>query len=269
MAGSKKNISLKILVAVAYLLMVFVNALAALLPINNVTPGQVSDFYANLFAPAGITFSIWGLIYILLAGYTIYQIGASPANTIVRKLILIEKVNVYFAISSLANAAWIFSWHYFIIPLSMVFMVIILLCLILIEKEINQYKRELSLKDRILIRLPFSIYFGWITIATIANATTLLVSLGWNGFGIPAMIWTVIILVIGLIIGLAAMIKNQDVAYGFVIIWAYIGILIKHASAEGFAGQYPVIIATVSACIALLLLGEIAILVSGKRRRIF
>lgn len=266
MANNQPNLSLKIFTAVAYLLMVGVNALAVFLPINGVTPGQVSDIYANLFAPAGITFSIWGLIYLLLAAYTIYQFFPSPMQKNAWKETLLKKINIYFILSSLVNAAWIFAWHYQIIPLSMLLMVLILICLITIVKVITQQKRALSLKEKILIGLPFSVYFGWITVATIANATVLLVSLGWNGFGIPQSVWAVFIIVVGLFIGMITMFKNRDAAYGFVIIWAYLGILIKHTSAGGFSGQYPVIIATVCACIVLLFLGEAYLLIFKRTR---
>ena len=140
-------------------------------------------------------------------------------------------------------------------------MFIILVCLILIVREINE--EEFSLREKIFIRLPFSVYFGWITVATIANATTLLVSLGWDGFGISEPTWTVIIIAVGLAIGIATMLRNRDIAYGLVIIWAYVGILIKHISASGFAGQYPVVITTVIVCIGIFLIGEVYIFISN------
>ncbi|MFZ2537391.1 MAG: tryptophan-rich sensory protein [Oscillospiraceae bacterium] len=254
MAANRTNRFLKALTTATFLLMVIVNVLANILPINGVNTGEVSNSYPNLFAPAGLTFSIWGLIYLLLAGYTFYQLGFFQKGKSVLKKDVFEKVGLYFSISSIANAAWIFAWHYHFIPLSMMLMIIILVCLIMIVQVIN--KEALSLREKIFIRLPFSIYFGWITVATIANATTLLVSLGWNGFGIPEALWTVVMIVVGLGIGVATIFKNRDIAYGLVIIWAYIGILIKHTSASGFAGQYPSVITTVIICIVLLLIVE-------------
>jgi hypothetical protein len=109
------------------------------------------------------------------------------------------------------------------------------------------------MREKIFIRLPFSVYFGWITVAAIANATVLLVSRGWNGFGIPEPVWAIAMIIVGMLIGAVTTIRNRDVAYGLVLVWAYSGILIKHTSAAGFAGQYPAIIITVAVCILLLL----------------
>lgn len=258
MDTNKTRTSIKILVTLSFLLMVVVNALANILPINGVKTGQVSDSYQNLFAPAGITFAIWGIIYLLLAFYTLYQLGFFQNNKSTLKKDVFDKVGIYFSISSIANALWIFSWHYHLIPLSMLLMILILICLILIVNAIN--KAELSFRDKIFVRLPFSIYFGWITVATIANATTLLVSIGWDGLGISEPVWAVIMIAAGVIIAIATILKNNDFAYGLTIIWAYSGILIKHTTASGFAGQYPNVITTVIICIALLIIIEVYLL---------
>jgi hypothetical protein len=248
---SKKNITfIKILVLITFLLMITVNALANIIPINGLTTGEVSDYYANLFAPAGITFAIWGVIYLLLAGYTIYQLGFFQRDISPVKENLFQKVGLYFSISSIANAVWILCWHYKAISSTVLLMIVILFCLIVIVLEIK--KVDLSLKDKLFIKLPFSIYFGWITIATIANVTTLLVSIGWDGFGISQEVWTIIIILVGLVIGVATTAVNRDIPYGLVIIWAYIGILIKHKSPSGFNGEYPSIIITVIVSILVL-----------------
>lgn len=266
MADKNSGLGIKISVAVTYLLMVTVNALAMILPINGVGTGQVSDFYKNLFAPAGVTFSIWGVIYLLLAGYTLYQFGLFQNGKSILKQESFNKIGLYFSISSIANALWIFSWHYTIIPLSMFLMIVILVSLLLIVQEIK--KAELSSRDRAFVRLPFSVYFGWITVATIANATVLLVTLGWNGFGLSEVTWTVIIIAVGFLIGGATTISNKDIAYGLVIIWGYTGILIKHTSDTGFAGQYPAVITTVLICIVLLVVAEVYVLISSKNARV-
>lgn len=263
-AGNNVNTSIKVLTTVSFLIMVLVNALADTIPINGQGTGQVSEYYKNLFAPAGLTFAIWGLIYLLLAGYTLYQLGLFNVNTRGFKGELLEKIGLYFSVSSIANATWIFSWHYHLIGLSMLLMLIILVCLIFIVREMNEV--EFSLREKIFIRLPFSVYFGWITVATIANATTLLVSLGWDGFGISEPTWAVIMIAVGLVIGITTMLRNRDIAYGLVIIWAYVGIFIKHTSASGFAGQYPVVITTVIVGIISLLIGVGYILISNKHR---
>lgn len=227
--------TLKILAVVTFIAMVTVNAMANILPINGVTTGEVSDSYANLFAPAGFTFSIWGIIYLLLAAYTYYQFQSDKDT-------LLKQINKYYIASSLINSAWIFAWHYDLILTTVVLMILLLYCLI----KIADLTRESKLKgiDNICIRLPFSVYFGWITVATIANVTVFLVSIGWNGFGIAEPVWAAVVIAVGAIIGVLRILKDRSIAYGMVIVWAYIGIIAKHISAEYYTGAYPLVIAT-------------------------
>lgn len=236
---------IKILAGFAYVAMVVVNFLANGLPINNRSTGAISDAYPNLFAPAGITFSIWGLIYLLLAGYVLYLfIGSSQKNNE-----LFNKINPLFIASSLANISWVFAWHYDYIGLSVFIMAALLILLIKIADIIRIQK--FSSLEKLLIWAPFSVYFGWITVAAIANFTVFLVSIGWNGFGIADFVWTSIILLVGALIGILRMSKDKNIAYGLVLVWTYLGILLKHISASGFNGEYPSIIATVVLCLVL------------------
>jgi hypothetical protein len=228
--------------------MIMVNALANILPINGITTGDISDSYPNLFAPAGITFSIWGLIYFLLAIYVIYQFF--PKKKKVEALI--NKINLYFILSSFANTIWIFLWHYRLIGPSLLLMLLILYSLIKISALTNQ--KGLSMKDKFYVKVPFGVYFGWITIATIANITTLLVCLGWQNFIFPDQIWTIIILFVGAIIASLTTIREKNLAYGLVPVWAYFGIYLKHSSPDFFNGAYPNVILTTIICIAIFLI---------------
>lgn len=240
-----KRMLLKIFVVITYVAMVVVNFLANGLPINNRSTGEISDAYPNLFAPAGLTFSIWGLIYLLLAGYVVHQfIKSSQKNDE-----LINKINPLFIATSIANISWIFSWHYDYIGLSVIIMAVLLILLIKIADILRPQK--FSFIEKIFIWSPFSIYFGWITVAAIANVTVFLVSIGWDGFGIADYIWTSIVLLVGALIGILRIHKDRNITYGLVLVWAYLGILLKHQSASGFAGQYPNIAVTVIICVLL------------------
>lgn len=243
----KNKTVIKIFVTITYFAMVFMNYLANALPIGGVTTGEASDSFANLFTPAGITFSIWGLIYLLLFGYVIYQFIPREKNKKLEKIF--HSVGILFIITSLANISWIFAWHYGVIWLSVLIMLVLLFFLIRIADLVN--KEKYSLSDTIFIRLPFSIYFGWITVATIANATVFLVSIGWDGFGIPETVWTIIVLLVGAGIGITRTLKDKNIFYGLVLVWAYGGIWLKHSSASGFGAKYPSIITTTIICIIL------------------
>jgi hypothetical protein len=242
----KNNFMLKIATAIAYFVMIIVNYLANALPIGGVTTGQASDNFANLFTPAGITFSIWGLIYLLLLGYTIYQFIWEKSKN---QAELFARINKLFLLTSLANIAWIFAWHYGIIWLSLLIMITLLILLIKIANIVN-HQENLKL-NTIFVRLPFSIYFGWITIATIANVTVFLQSITWNAFGISDQIWMIVVLLVGATIGISRMFKDKNIYYGLVLVWAYFGIWIKHTSSDGFNSNYQNIISVVIFCITL------------------
>lgn len=240
-----KNIFLKIIAGIAYVAMITVNFLANSLPINNRSTGDISNAYPNLFAPAGLAFSIWGLIYLLLGGYTLYQFTKKSPQ----KEGLFEKINTFFIATSLANILWIFAWHYDRIGISVLIMAALLFFLVKIADILRV--EQFTFAEKIFIRAPFSVYFGWITVAAIANITVFLVSIGWKGFGLADFIWTSIILLVGAFIGILRMRKDKNIVYGMVLVWAYFGILLKHLSANGFNGKYPSVIASVIICLAL------------------
>ena len=255
----------KVLVVVTYVVMIAMNALANALPINGRTTGGVSDAYQNLFAPAGLTFAIWGVIYLLLGAHVLYQLGLfqDAERDAGRRTALLERVGVLFSLSSLANAAWILTWHYDFIGLSTLLLATMLVLLILITRTI--LGAELSSRDRAFVRLPFSVYFGWITVATIANITVWLVSTGWDGFGLSDSTWAMVIVAVGAVIGTAVILHDRDIAYGLVLVWAYLGIWIKHTSASGFDGAYPAVSATALAGIAVFLVAGVVVLLRRRR----
>ena len=244
-----KSTVLKIITAVSFLVMIIMNILAIAIPINQMTTGEISGLYPNLFTPSSYTFSVWGLIYLFLALFTIYQLDLFKKNLDLIKPEVYNQVRILFIISSLLNAGWIIAWHYDYIALSLMFIFIILMCLNIICKALST--EELTNREKLLIRLPFSIYFGWITVATIANIMILLVSIRWNGLEIFEAIKIMIILALVFCIVTYSTFKNKDIAYCFTVIWAYVGILVKHTSETELNGQYPQIILTVIVCIVL------------------
>lgn len=239
----------------AYIIMVTVNALAMLLPIAGRQTGDVSDSYPNLFAPAGYAFSIWGVIYILLGMYSVYQLRQGKNE-------ILARVNRLFIVNALLNTAWIFAWHYDYIGISVLLMGGLLYTLIRIADILRVSK--LTEKEDLSVRLPFSVYFGWITVATIANITVFLVSIGWNRFGLSEGFWTIAILLVGTFITSWRTLKDRAIAYGLVPVWAYGAILYKHLSASSFDGKYPAVIGTVALC--LLVLAGAIVSVSTKKK---
>ena len=259
--GTAHRAGVRALVTLTYLGMVAVNYLANALPLNGRRTGDVSGAYPSLFTPAGVTFSIWGVIYLLLGAHVLYQLGlfSDRADTDAEAGLL-NRVGVLFAVSSILNTAWIFAWHYDLIPLSAVLLVAILACLALIVTTVR--RANLTGRQRWFISVPFSVYFGWTTVAVVSNITVLLVYWNWNRFGVAESLWAVIIVLVAMAIGTLTMLRNRDVAYGLVLIWAFVGILIRQTT--DLAGRYPGIIAAAVASLAVFLIAEVWIIRQRK-----
>jgi hypothetical protein len=217
---------LKIFDLAAFLGTVTVNVLANSLPIGGRTTGELSDLYPNLFVPAPVTFSIWGLIYLLLGIFVVYQIAAPAGSRIV------SKAGLPFLLASAANMSWIFLWHHQRVAASLLAMVVLLGSLLTIYVRLDIGRKVSSWSEKLLAQLPFSVYLGWITVATIANLTVVLVYTGWNRFGLSEQAWTVIVLVIAALIALALLFRRNDVFFALVILWAFLGILIKRLAVD-------------------------------------
>ena len=209
---------------VAALMTIAINGLANALPLNGQTTGEISDRFQVYFVPAGYVFSIWGLIYLGLVAFAVYQ--ALPGQ---RSNPRIRRIGYLFALSCVANIAWLFFWHYELFPLTLVAMLALLLLLVTIYLRLDIGRAQVPLTERWLVSVPFSIYLGWITVATISNVTVLLDYVNWNGWGISPEVWTAIVLVTGAGIASAVSLTRGDVAYMLVIVWAFVGIAVKHA----------------------------------------
>lgn len=212
---------------ILYLAMVTVNALANILPINGITTGELSDSYPNLFVPAGMTFSIWGVIYILLLILVVYQAVAVYARK--ERFALSRTQNLVFALTCLLNMAWILTWHYRLVLLSVVVMIGLLLSLIYLYNAIFNVQIK-SLAGKLAFRVSTGVYLGWISVATIANISALLVSWNWNGFGLSNNVWTIIVMAVGLILAVLVTLRNRDIFYSLVVVWAYYGIIVKRSA---------------------------------------
>jgi hypothetical protein len=252
---------LSILNLLGFLGTVVVNALANILPINNKTTGELSDLYPNLFTPAALTFAIWGVIYVLLGIFVVYQLMPSTRRD-AQKVYFVQRIGPLFFISCLANIGWIFAWHYEMVSLSLVLMLILLGCLLAIYLRLNIGKSEAPKAEKYFVHLPFSVYLGWITIATIANVTALLVNINWNAWGLGEQFWAVAVIIVGIAIALSVLFTRKDIYYCFVVDWALAGILIKRLSPTEMPAQSVVVVTIVG--LVLITGGVIAQLVRKK-----
>ena len=217
---------LQILNIIGFIATVVVNFLAVGLPINDKTTQELSDNLPNFFVPAGITFTIWSVIYILLGIFAVYQ-GKDLFKSEKEDLPFLDKISYFFILSSVANVLWIFFWHYEQVLLSLIIMFVLFASLLLLYLRLGIGKEEVSKQEKRFIHVPISVYFGWITTATVANITAFLVSISWNGFGIAEEIWAVIVLVVVALLYVLMVLLRKDVGYGLVGVWATLGIFIK------------------------------------------
>jgi benzodiazapine receptor len=220
----KRDILRQAVNVVALVAVILVNGLANALPLNGQTTGEISDRFQVYFVPAGYVFSIWGVIYLALLAFAVYQ--ALPAR---RDNPRLRRVGYLFAASCVANIAWLFLWHYEQFVLTLVAMFALLLLLITIYLRLEIGRALVSPAEKWLVHVPFSIYLGWISVATIANVTAVLDYLGWGGWGIGDEVWAVIMLLVVGILAAVVSLTRGDVAYSLVLMWALAGIAVKHS----------------------------------------
>ncbi|MDX2230626.1 MAG: tryptophan-rich sensory protein [Leptolyngbyaceae cyanobacterium bins.349] len=211
-----------------------VNAISNIRPLNGESIGQISNTqFANvLITPANYAFAIWGVIYLGLIGFAAYQF--LPPRQQHSEL---KRISYLLVLACVAQAAWVYLFLARLFALSVVAMVVILLCLIGIYQALDRgparpfgRDRTPSPQDRWLLRIPFSVYLGWIAVATIVNVALALYSAGWTGWGLAPEVWTVLLLIVATGLGIVLLLQRQDIAFGLVLVWALLAIAVKRAT---------------------------------------
>ena len=228
---------------VSVIIALTVNILASTLPLNGQNTGEISDRFQVYFVPAGYVFAIWGIIYIGWIAFTIFQFRSSQKESP-----RLRKLGYIFALSGLANAAWLFTWHYNFFGLSVLVMLSLLGLLIASYLKLNVNRSSASGAEWWSVDLPFSVYLGWITVATVANVTSWLYSINWSGFGIAAPAWAVIMIAVASVLGLLMALTRRDAGYLLVLVWSFAGIALKQVTAPSVVSA-----AWIGAGVALLL----------------
>lgn len=233
---------------VAYIFMVTLNALSIVIPLGGNTTQELSDKYDNLFTPIGFTFSIWSVIYTLLFVFSVvplvnYFRGKEKKNTFSNK-----NIGYLYAISCLLNGAWILAWQYQYVGLSVLVMLGLLATLIILHRNIQWTTGWLTWLDKYITRPAFSMYLGWISVATIANMAAWLVSINWGTWGISPVTWTITMIVIAALLGTTMLLKHRDIFFNLVILWAFYGIMSKRLSVDPIA--FESIVTTTQVCMA-------------------
>ena len=211
----------QVLVAVTTAATLVVNYLSNALPFNGRTAAEVSSGFQSYFIPAGYVFAIWGVIYLGLAAFAIYQ--ALPAG---RHNPRLRRVHGWVVLTNLANTAWLFLWHYERFPWTLLPMGVLLASLIAIYLELKAggARPPASRWERWVVDAPFSLYLGWITVAAIANASVVLEYTDWNRFGFSDAVWMGVMLGVVVAFAWAASLREKDGVYISVLLWALAGI---------------------------------------------
>ncbi len=228
-------------VPAALLAVIAFNVLSVTLPLGGRSVEQVSAMYQNLFTPAGFTFSIWSVIYAGLVAFTLYQFLPSQADNRV-----VQRVAVLFIISCLLNVGWLLAWHFLWIGFSVVLMALLLLTLIVVYLQVTGRAKERTPAYRLMVALPFRLYLGWISVATMANVSAYLVSTGWTGGPLSETGWALSLMGAVVILGLLALWTRRDLFFTLVLVWGLAGI------AAGQAHETAVLIGGIAAALLLL-----------------
>ncbi|MEM0466988.1 MAG: tryptophan-rich sensory protein [Candidatus Thermoplasmatota archaeon] len=236
---------------IAVILTIIINGLAVILPLNNKTTQELSDAIPNLFVPAGITFSIWTIIYILLICFALYQ-ARDLGKKEKQDMPFLHQIHGFFILASIGNILWIVLWHYEQVIFSLAAMFLLLVSLLRIYQRVHIGATKVSRTEKLCVHTPMSVYLGWITVATIANVTAVLVTVGWDGFGISEMLWTILVIIVAVLITILMLFKRNDIAYSLVVIWALLGIALKRFSDDPIYGVQPEIAYTAVGAILVL-----------------
>ena len=233
-----------------FVAVLIVNYLAVSIPIGGMTTGQLADLYPNLFTPAAITFSIWGVIYLFLGAFVIWQLVdfyKAKTNNITKK------IWIWFLLSCATNIWRMFARQYRQVFISVVIIIFFLLFLGVIAHRVELGKKLGSLWDKWFVQVPFSLYLGRLSVAVIANISALLVFARWWAFGISPIVRTIIVILIATLLTLRNLYKKSNIIFAFVVIRALLGIIIKRLAVDAFYTHN--IIWTLAICIAVISAG--------------
>lgn len=242
---------------VLFLATLCINALGAFGVINGMSQKEVSDTYPTLITPSASTFSIWGVIYLLLFIALVFMIVKHKEDRTER---LIDTISLPFWAASVANIFWIVTFSLEWIGIS----TLLILALVISLSVLNgRLKAPDGLGQRINV-LAFGLYNGWLIIATVVNVAAFLVQQQWNGFGLDAGTWAVIILIVALFVTLLIQFRLRNAALTLPLAWASFGIWQEHQAAGKFLGQHPAV-ATVSMILAVIyVLVAIAVFIKNR-----
>ena len=237
----KSTRAFAILNVISFLIHLAISYMVQMKMINSKDVGEISNAYTSLFTPAGFTFGIWGIIYTCLGIFCVYHIVMAYKRNLdndANKDLL--SIGPLFIIINIATAGWLVAWTAEQLLLSVFLMLVQLISLLVIHERLHIHNRLRNPSSKLATEFPMSIYFGWISLATIANISSYLVSIGWNGLGISDITWTLIMISISIALGLVLLFTRRNIAFGLVLIWGLYGILTKLSNYQDNKYEVPI-----------------------------
>ncbi|WP_373517479.1 tryptophan-rich sensory protein [Pricia sp.] len=220
----KKTLAILNLLSVVFV--IAVNYVSQALRLNDTTIGEISKKYNSLFTPADYAFAIWGLIFLGLLAYSIFQIRRAFFSE--KKSPFIEQTGYWFILANVLNAAWVLAFVYDYTGLSVLIMLGILFSLIKIIVNTNMERWDAPIEVIAFVWWPICLYSGWIAVATIANVSTYLTKIGWEGFGLGDQEWTITMIAVATLLNIIMIWKRNMREFAAVGIWSLIAIFIRH-----------------------------------------
>lgn len=259
----KKDTPQKVIVIAAFLIMLLFTMFSILRPMNGQNITKISASYPNLITPPDYTFMIWWFIYLLFTAFLVYQLDLFGHKRFIIRPEALYYTRIVFIGFCALNMIWEVAWQYDYIALATLILFIMVICMRFLCKYLS--REDMSDREKVLIKLPFSLLYGWLTILTISSFAILLVSIRWKAFGIPIMFWTAIALTVLAVYAVIRTLRNKDLPYCLTILWGYTGILVQHTLKDKLNGQYPLIIAAAIFGI-IILAGSAGVLLYKKKR---
>jgi hypothetical protein len=208
------------------ILVIAVNYISQAIRLNDTTIGEISSKYDNLFTPASYAFAIWGIIFLSLLGYGIFQVRLAFFSD--KPNAFIEQTGYWFLVANMLNCVWVIAFVYNYTGLSVLIMLGILFSLIKIIGNTNMERWDAPKSTIAFVWWPICLYSGWISVATIANISAYLTKIGWEGAPFSEVSWTILMIVIATILNLIIIWKRNMREFAAVGVWALFAIFVRH-----------------------------------------
>lgn len=224
-----KGLTRQIILGAAVVVTLVINTLAGTGHLFGRATGSISDNLPNAFTPAGLTFSIWGVIFLGLIAFALWQGRLDERGP------RLDALGWPFLLANVFNVAWLLAWHSLNYGLSVVIMLALLGSLVWLYLRLDKLK--LSGSEKLWLGVPASLYLGWISVATIADVTAWLVSPGYRNslWGIGAQTWAALLIGVATLIGAFLLWRKRDWVFGAVLAWSFYGVYLARPSAEVIA----------------------------------